>query len=147
MNEVSKQSANSKAQSNFPSFPVKRNRRVYSMDSESMTKARSNNKRPKKSNDTENNDVMPQVIALNCKLVTETLSLKRALFEKNDSFTKMQEKFYEKEIEHIKSKALIEKYEKEILDLKNTIETLKEAQFCTDLIQFDDDSIQSESTF
>lgn len=101
--------------------------------------ANSNKKsRAKKSSVEENNDVMSQVIATNCKLVTEILNLKRSLFEKADALMKMQAKYYEEVMKHMNSNVLVKQRGDEIEKLKKEVENLKAAQFCTDLIKLDD---------
>lgn len=101
--------------------------------------------RASKKQKTEEMDEMSKVIALNCKLTNEILSMKKALLEKTDEFIKMQERYYQKVIECLQLDTAILDAKNEIAELKKKLDEINAKQFCLDLITFDDIGTQQNN--
>lgn len=148
-----------------PTVPAKRSRRLFSAPQ------RSTNKEPdpptetvsakrgrrlqsatqksdnKKADSPSDEDTISKVVTMICKLTNELLLAKKQLSDKSDFVLKLQQSYFEKNIECNKAQAVIEEKNKKIEELQNTIEVMRAEKYCDDLIKFEENSGKTSGKF
>lgn len=104
-----------------------------------LTRIRSESaaKRKHTKDDDDDENTIPRLIALNCKLTTEVLSFKKQLSDKNDALFKIQADCFEKQLEVVNLKNSLSDKNKKLEELEKEIRDLTSQMFCGDLIDFE----------